>query len=144
MNIGTAKELATKFHEGQTRWDGEPYINHPDRIAQEVKSYLFHRTNNLNLVDCTVVAWLHDTVEDTDLTFDYLLNETDIQDWQFKALVAITHRKNESYVNYIQRVATNKIATLVKKFDLKDNLIDLKEGQRKDKYELAHLFLDRI
>lgn len=59
MNIEYAKELAYKFHEGQTRADGiTPYIEHPKKVAELVEQY---GGNN----DTICVAWLHDIFEES-------------------------------------------------------------------------------
>ncbi len=48
-----AIDIATKAHEGVTRdITGEPYINHPKRVADRVNGEL------------KIVAWLHDVLED--------------------------------------------------------------------------------
>ncbi len=62
-------QYATDAHEGQTRkFNGEPYINHPVAVAELVQQY----DNRLPLVQA---ALLHDTIEDTDVTYNELVNE---------------------------------------------------------------------
>jgi len=126
--ISKALEVATKAHSGQTRWNGEPYIVHPIRVAASVSK------------DCRVAAYLHDVIEDTDLTLDDLRTEgfskTDI-----KAIDHLTKRPDQSYKDYILRVKENWTALIVKLADLEDNLRDLKKGSMKDKYQLAHYIL---
>lgn len=65
--IGLAIEVAMEAHEGQLRrpegQEQEPYINHPIRVAQTVHGVFPD-------VYCIVAALLHDTVEDTPVTFD--------------------------------------------------------------------------
>ena len=56
---------ATKMHKGQTRKNGEPYINHPLRVAQNVLKY----KHSKNLEILLVSACLHDTLEDTSATY---------------------------------------------------------------------------
>lgn len=67
MNIEYAKELAYKFHEGQTRADGiTPYIEHPKKVAALVEQY---GGND----DTICVAWLHDIFEESaDRVCEYL------------------------------------------------------------------------
>lgn len=67
-------------------------------------------------------AVLHDTIEDTETTYEELEGE-------FGADVAVvveclTHRKGESYAEYIQRVKANPDAIAVKLADIADNLGD--------------------
>jgi (p)ppGpp synthase/HD superfamily hydrolase len=62
--LSEAIEFATKAHAGQTRkFSGEPYINHPLRVYERVKSY------NGN-TDEQLAAILHDVLEDTTATYD--------------------------------------------------------------------------
>ena len=68
-NYEKALEYATKKHEGQKR-DGivpEPYINHPIRVANLVEKYM---KKNEKMEDYKTAAILHDTLEDTDATYE--------------------------------------------------------------------------
>lgn len=59
--VTKAYQFAAKFHEGQTRKSGEPYITHPLTVAA-IASTLKLDLNSI------IAAILHDTVEDTDCT----------------------------------------------------------------------------
>lgn len=52
---------AKKYHNGQFRHSGEPYYSHPIEVAYMVSDYLFR-------TDVIVTSILHDTIEDTELT----------------------------------------------------------------------------
>ena len=59
-----ALRFATQAHEGQVRkYSGEPYIVHPMNVARIVAEV----TDDVNML---CAAYLHDTVEDTDVTLD--------------------------------------------------------------------------
>ena len=64
MKIDTAKAkiLAVIKHEGQVRIGGEPYVNHPIRVAEIVREV---KPNSRNLDMLEAAAYLHDTIEDT-------------------------------------------------------------------------------
>lgn len=63
-----AFEIANKAHEGQKRLSGVPYILHPIAVAEILLE--------LKLDPTTIItAILHDTLEDTKLTFDQLKEE---------------------------------------------------------------------
>lgn len=64
-----ALEFATLKHKGQVRFDGSPYINHPIRVASNVRK--FKKSKSLEILE--VAAIIHDTLEDTDTTFDELV-----------------------------------------------------------------------
>ena len=58
-----AYRLAFAAHDGQTRKSGEPYITHPIAVTQILADY--------GMDEPTLAAsFLHDTVEDTDLTLE--------------------------------------------------------------------------
>ena len=59
-----ALALATRAHEGQVDHAGAPYILHPIRVAERCRT-----------MEAKIVALLHDTIEDTDLTPDFLLQQ---------------------------------------------------------------------
>ena len=67
--IINAARLAAEAHEGQQRYDGEPYINHPMRVAGMVT--LCSKTTETMIA----AAWLHDVIEDTDLSVDDLFDK---------------------------------------------------------------------
>ena len=122
--------LAVWAHQGQTRWNGDPYVTHPVRVAEMVRGK-----------GEKIVALLHDVLEDTNLTK---------RDLQFEGISVkyiefidyLTKEKNESYLNYIIRVKEDRIAIKVKLADLKDNLRDIKDGSLKDKYMLTQYILE--
>ena len=134
--IDLAESIARKAHEGQTRWNGEPYIIHLKGMVDKV--------NNESLVvntDFIITMWLHDVVEDTDVT---------LEDLRFKgipfrcieAIECLSKKKGENYSDYIDRVCKNHLAVCVKIEDIENNMNDnLKEGSLKDKYRLARKLL---
>lgn len=62
--IKSAYDYATKKHKNQKpRKTGEPYIMHPLRVAYLVASWGFE-------ADTICAALLHDTLEDTDATYN--------------------------------------------------------------------------
>ena len=130
-----AKILATKAHEGQTRWDPNvPYITHPLAIAEKFSDPL-HRT----------VAVMHDVVEDTDITLEFL--KTQFPPDVVEAIDAITHRDGEGYDEYIMRVMKNSLARDVKIKDIEHNVSSLfgdatKTRLRRERYALALILLE--
>lgn len=100
------------FHERQVDKCGEPYYLHPLRIAAHFQE--------LNDADAAIVACLHDLVEDTSCSLEYL--EDRYPESIVDAVDAITRRKEEQYKQYIRRCVKNDIARRVKKQDVLDNL----------------------
>lgn len=101
----------TKAHAGQKRRNGNPYIIHPIRVSQEVKS----DTEK-------VVALLHDVLEDTKVAYGELVLDFGIE--VALAVQALTKQPEEEYMEYIARVKKNPIALSVKLADISDNLSD--------------------
>lgn len=101
--------LAALAHDGQTDKTGAPYIFHPSRVASTFSDEVLQ-----------VIAVLHDLVEDTDTT----LSDLDARFPQavVNAVEALTRRSEESYKEFIDRVARNPNARLVKIADIRDNL----------------------
>ncbi len=63
LELDHAIDVATKAHEGQKRKSGEPYIIHPLDVARILIKWGMD-------IDTVLAGVLHDTIEDTDLTFD--------------------------------------------------------------------------
>ena len=61
--IQRAYECAARFHDGQFRQSGEPYISHPVSVALILVGLGMD-------TDCLCAALLHDVVEDTDATLE--------------------------------------------------------------------------
>lgn len=101
--------IATKAHEGQTDKAGLPYITHPLRVMQLVKT-----------PQEKIVAVLHDIVEDTTVTIQDLMAEGFDAD-VLRAIDLLTHKKGEMYHEYVFRLKGDPIATAVKLADLTDN-----------------------
>lgn len=66
--IEKAYKLAREAHKNQRRRSGEPYIMHPVAVAE-----ILFKLGMDN--ECIVSALLHDVVEDTEYTIDYIKNE---------------------------------------------------------------------
>ena len=90
---------------------GFPMTAHAARVAGLTKT-----------VEESIVAYLHDVVEDT----DYTIAEMSLlfPQWVVVAIEILTKRESEPYFDYINRVATsgNGIALAVKLADIEDHL----------------------
>lgn len=111
--IDLAAKLAERAHEGQVDKAGQPYIEHPARVAARVRV--------LGGSDTAVVAaWLHDVVEDSALSLEDLKTEGIPQE-VLSAVDALTKRPGEDRMTYLHRVRQNTVALLVKTADVDDN-----------------------
>ena len=124
--IEKALQIATDAHLYQVDKAGVPYIFHPIRVS-----------NRCSTDDERIVALLHDTIEDTEVTAEYLLMEgfpRNIVD----AILSVTRNEDENYEDFIKRSRLNPIGRQVKLHDLEDNMdiTRLNELTEKDLYRL--------
>ena len=132
-----ALKLCFEAHKKQVDKSGMPYVFHP-----------FHLAEQMQTEETTVVALLHDLVEDTDYTIEDLASmgfSKNITD----AIALMTHADDVTYMDYVRRIKNNPIAKVVKLADLKHNsdltrldVVDEKALKRKEKYLKAISLLE--
>jgi (p)ppGpp synthase/HD superfamily hydrolase len=111
--VDRAMAVALQYHNGQVnKHNGEPYILHVQRVAFHVRDRQLPHVHQ-------AVAWLHDALEDTDLTVQELNAEFPAE--VVSAVVALTKTKGLSNEEYYRILATNPIAARVKVSDIIDN-----------------------
>lgn len=132
-----ALKLCFEAHKEQTDKSGMPYVFHP-----------FHLAEQMETEETTIVALLHDLVEDTAYTVE------DLADMGFSkavtdAIALMTHTKNIEYMDYVRRIKENPIAKTVKLADLNHNsdlsrldIVDEKALNRREKYLQAIALLE--
>ena len=132
-----AYKIAKKAHLGQVDKAGEDYIKHPEKVASFVKTD-----------EEKAVAYLHDVIEDTELTLEDL-HEYEFSKEVIEAVDIITKKKGEDYQSYLNSVKKNKLARAVKLADLRHNSdltrltkVTEKDIERKEKYQKAIDFLN--
>jgi len=109
QQLELAERLARRVHDGQVDKAGEPYVGHCDRVAAKL-------TNER----AKTVAWLHDVLEDTEVSEADLRQQFDGE--TVDAVVALTNFDGESKEDYYARVRANDLARQVKHADIHDNL----------------------
>ena len=132
-----ALKLCFEAHKNQMDKSGMPYVFHP-----------FHLAEQMQTEETTVVALLHDLVEDTDYTIEDLTSmgfDKNITD----AIALMTHADDVEYMNYVRKIKNNPIAKAVKLADLKHNsdltrldVVDQKALSRREKYLKAIALLE--
>lgn len=138
-----ALALAEKFHKGQTRWDGSPYIGHPIAVANILKNKLNDLLDTYNVDIYLSIAYLHDTFEDTEISITDLF-ANGIPQLVIDNVLILTKDDNESYLDYILRIKKNNFAKIVKLADLEHNLSTSDPKKNKgirDKWMLARYIL---
>ena len=124
-----ALKICFEAHKEQLDKGAMPYVFHP-----------FHLAEQMNTEETTIVALLHDLVEDTDYTIEDLVDmgfDKSITD----AIALMTHADNVAYMDYVRAIKDNPIAKTVKLADLKHNsdltrleTVDEKALSRREKY----------
>jgi hypothetical protein len=106
-----AAALARYAHRGQVDKAGKPYWTHPARVAQRVA---------VRRPELVAAAWLHDVVEDTDVTLEEIESMFGPQVAQW--VDALTHRPGEDRVDYLARVShAGPGPVAIKRADIADN-----------------------
>lgn len=124
-----ALKLCFEAHKDQLDKSGMPYVFHP-----------FHLAEQMQTEETTVVALLHDLVEDTAYTIEDLISmgfDKNITD----AIALMTHADDVEYMDYVSEIKKNPIAKAVKLADLTHNsdlsrldFVDEKALKRREKY----------
>lgn len=132
-----ALKLCFEAHKEQTDKSGMPYVFHPFHLAEQMKTE-----------ETTIVALLHDLVEDTDYTIDDLIN-MGFNKTVTDAIALMTHTDGIDYMDYVRMIKKNPIAKTVKLADLKHNsdltrldVVDEKALTRREKYLKAIALLE--
>ena len=135
-----AIKLCFKAHEGQVDKSGLPYAHHPLHLAEQMDDEV-----------STIVALLHDVVEDTDYTLKDIKG-MNFGDDVMRALELLTHDEDVPYMEYVRAISSDPVATKVKLADLEHNS-DLsrlnkepteKDLERVEKYREAKRILSDV
>lgn len=118
--LPTALHIANEAHNLQKDKRGDHYILHPIRVMLAMPDEL-----------SMIVAILHDAVEDTEISLDYL-RELGCPEMAVIAIDCLTKRPGEDYWSRIEIIKKNQIATRVKIADLEDNLQIIRIKNRSD------------
>jgi hypothetical protein len=113
--IDIARAIATIAHRGQVDKGGNPYIGHPTRVAAAVQK----RTTN---EDAICAAWLHDVVEDTDISL-IDLEEAGMSPTTTAYVGMLTRTQGQPPEDYYAEIKKSVGGALVvKEADIADNL----------------------
>lgn len=132
-----AMKLCFNAHKDQVDKSGMPYVFHP-----------FHLAEQMSDEETTVVALLHDVVEDTNYTIEDL-RKMGFSEAVLEAILLMTHDETVPYMEYVKKIKKNRIAAAVKHADLMHNsdlsrldTVDEKIMKRVEKYKQAIAILD--
>ena len=131
-----AMKLCYEAHKNQVDKSGLPYVFHPAHVAEQMTDEA-----------TTIVALLHDVVEDTDYTLEDLAAEG-FEKEILEAVALMTHEDDVPYLDYVAKLKNNPIARAVKLADLAHNSdlsriseVDDETRKRLEKYKKATALL---
>ena len=134
-----ALKLCFEAHREQTDKSGIPYVFHP-----------FHLAEQMDTEETVIIALLHDVVEDSDYTLEDLAS-MGFPNSIIEALALMTHNPKVPYMEYVQAISLNSLATKVKLADLRHNsdltrldCVDEKTLSRVKKYASAIELLESV
>ena len=122
-----ALKLCFTAHKDQVDKAGMPYVFHPFHLAEQMTTEYE-----------TIVALLHDVVEDTSYTLQNLSDmgfPSEVTD----ALALMTHDKSVPYMDYVSEIKKNPIAKAVKLADLRHNSDETRLDAPPDEHTRARL-----
>lgn len=123
-----ASAIARTAHAGQFRRDGiTPYITHPEAVAKSLDG---------EHPDVIAAAWLHDVLEDTEVTISGL-KHAGIAAHVIESVGLLTRWDGQSYEDYLHWIAQDEIARKVKIADIRHNLSDAPTAKQRAKYATA-------
>jgi (p)ppGpp synthase/HD superfamily hydrolase len=129
------RKISRNAHCTQMRNDGvTPYLNHIERVVRTVGSNKY--------LQC--IAWLHDTLEDTDVV-PAALSSFGVEDGIIARTLVLTHNPNKTYNQYIGIIRETKLhgCIAVKIADIVSNLSDAPSPHQMKKYFKALLILSK-
>ncbi len=133
-----AMRICFDAHKDQVDKSGLPYVFHPIHLAEQMQDE-----------NTTIVALLHDVVEDTDITLENLRQEGFCDD-VINAIALMTHGDKVEYLEYVKKIKPNPIARAVKLADLRHNsditrldVVDEKAIKRRNQYLEAIEMLEK-
>ena len=132
-----AMRLCFQAHKNQLDKSGIPYVFHPIHLAEQMQDE-----------ETTLVALLHDVVEDSDYSLE-ALRAMGFGETVLEAIALMTHDEKVPYMDYVAKIKPNPIARAVKIADLTHNsdlsrldAVDDKAMARVEKYARALRLLE--
>lgn len=130
------------LHSREKRHDGESYIKHPVAVAKLVEKYGadFLWNDEEQLWMATLAALLHDAWEENNIDSIRKDLEGLLPEPVIKAVEALHKKEGEGYFKYLQRVAGNRLASVVKICDLNNNSSDMDLEKNKGSAKQAYVY----
>ena len=105
-----ARKIAIDSHSNQYDKTGSPYINHPLKVSEMMDS-----------PETKIVALLHDVIEDTNISYDYLYL-SGFPDEIINSISLLTKTNDTDIDEYFEKIKGDPVARAVKIGDLTHNM----------------------
>lgn len=136
IDLNEIKKFAILAHGDQIRDDGTPYWMHLQRVADILIR------NNISDPEILATAWLHDVVEDTDVTFRDLVKIASDNTVELVAQLTNKHPHGTSFSDKQSTLldhakSMSSSAKLVKLADRLDNIVSMRstwDEKRQNRY----------
>jgi len=130
-----AWEIAKAAHEGQKRFNGQPYITHIQEVVKILEGWGYRLDFHI-----LIPAILHDVIEDGGDQY-YSIISYKIGSDVARIVNLLTHRKGDSYLEYIDSLCSDETCVIIKIVDMIHNLTDCPSVKQRAKYRDAFPFL---
>ncbi|MEK7376162.1 MAG: HD domain-containing protein [Candidatus Margulisiibacteriota bacterium] len=107
--ILNAFDFAKDYTKAKTRKDGEPYICHPADVAE-----IAHTQFGANSVDLAIACFLHDVLEDIDVTFSAQDLAERVGERPARIVDLVTRREDQSAEDYMAQVISDPDSGILK------------------------------
>lgn len=141
VEVTRAISMAMQFHAHQTDKAGQPYVLHPLRVGLSLLRY-----GN----DAVIAGVLHDIVEDTPATIEYL-DAMGVPERALAAIEAVTKVTSErgipAYIASVERAMADPLGRYVKAADILDNwgrLPDLPDVETRERLMSKYLSVESL
>lgn len=146
--VDKAHNLVRIYFKDKEDLGGNRYSTHLYRVGYKIENHLRFSVDSVEEINkLYIIAILHDIIEDTDVTIEFLEKEG-FDQIIIQAIDVLTKRKHENYFDYIKRVKENIYSKIVKIYDLEDNMditrlnkLDDIDFKRLKKYWLSYKYL---
>jgi (p)ppGpp synthase/HD superfamily hydrolase len=127
--LNHAYAIAKKAHQGQKDKANKAYIYHPTAVSDLIDRFSPSRVLREILKDkdqqfillAKVVGYLHDVIEDSEITYEDLLNKYNIPKVCCDAVKILSKTKGIDYNDYLIKVRENDLSRVVKIADITHN-----------------------
>lgn len=120
----TARDFAEFAHNGQLDKAGNPFFSHVERVTENLSNDGYDES-------ILTIGWLHDIIDDGGFTLSDLQMFFPESIW--KGVYHLSHNKTLSREDYLDQIAENKNAIIVKIADINDNMMITRKPIMNDK-----------